>query len=111
MEKMRADLEPYFELTPREKCHDNEDSDTILEKILKEKYLSELANRHPSRPPNAPLIHGDVVLLLNTNLWELREDIEKLFGFNVRVMDFRQKLLHDVCAALNLLGVHGERSK
>jgi len=111
MKKMRADLESYFELAPEGKCYDDNDSDTILEKIMKEKYLSESASSHPSKPSGLPLVRSNVVLLLNTNFWELREDIEKLFGYNVRVLDFRQKLLHDVCAALNLLGVHGERSK
>lgn len=57
------------------------------------------------------LIASDAVLLLDTHLWSIKEQIEEAFGFRVRVLDFRQKLLHDVCAALNLLGVDGERSK
>ena len=57
------------------------------------------------------LITADVVLLLNTHFWELKEDLEILFGWGVRVLDFREKLLHDVCAALKLRGVHGKRAK
>ncbi len=54
-------------------------------------------------------ISPDLVVLLNTHFWELKEDIEKIFGWRVRVVDFREKLLHDVCAALKLRGVHGGR--
>lgn len=54
-------------------------------------------------------ISPDLVVLLNTHFWELKEDIEKMFGWRVRVVDFREKLLHDVCAALKLRGVHGGR--
>lgn len=57
------------------------------------------------------LIGSDVVLILNTHLWDLKEEIEHIFGYRVRVLDFRRKLLHDVCLALELLGVDGRRSK
>lgn len=53
----------------------------------------------------------DLVILLNTHFWELRPTLEQLFGWKVRFVDFRQKLLHDVCAALKLLGVDGARRK
>lgn len=56
-------------------------------------------------------IHPDVVLLLNTHFWEIKLDLEAIFGWKVRVLDFREKLLHDVCAALKLRGVHGKRAK
>lgn len=53
----------------------------------------------------------DAVLLLNTHFWGLKPELERLFGLNVRVIDFREKLLHDVCLALHLRGVHGKRAK
>jgi len=53
----------------------------------------------------------DLVLLLNTHFWEIKPEIEKSLGWQVRVLDFREKLLHDVCAALKLRGVDGKRAK
>lgn len=53
----------------------------------------------------------NVVLLLDTHLWGVKAEIERAFGWKVRVLDFREKLLHDVCAALKLRGVDGNRSK
>lgn len=53
----------------------------------------------------------DLVLILNTHFWELKTEIERLLGWKVRVLDFREKLLHDVCAALKLRGVDGRRAK
>ncbi len=53
----------------------------------------------------------DLVILLNTHFWEIKPILEQLFGWKVRFVDFRQKLLHDVCAALKLLGVDGARHK
>lgn len=53
----------------------------------------------------------DVILLLNTHFWEIKLELEEIFGYKVRVLDFREKLLHDVCAALKLRGVHGKRAK
>ncbi len=66
-----------------------------------------VAPRESRAPAGYKLIKSDVVLLLNTNYWDLKETFENLFGYSTRVMDFRQKLLHDVCAALGLLGVDG----
>lgn len=57
------------------------------------------------------LIRPDVVLLLNTHFWGIKEELSEVFGASVNVMDFRNLLLHDVCRALELRGVHGERSK
>ncbi len=56
-------------------------------------------------------LRPDVVLLLNTHFWEIKLELEELFGYKVRVLDFREKLLHDVCTALKLRGVHGRRAK
>lgn len=53
------------------------------------------------------LIQTDTILLLNTHYWSLKPAIEQIFGCHVRVLDFRQKLLHDVCLALNLRGLDG----
>ena len=53
------------------------------------------------------LIQTDTILLLNTHYWSLKPALERIFGYNVRVLDFRQKLLHDVCLALGLRGVDG----
>lgn len=54
---------------------------------------------------------ADVVLLMDTHLWDIKTDLEQIFGWNTRILDSRQKLLHDVCAALKLRGVDGKRSK
>lgn len=56
-------------------------------------------------------IRPDTVLILNTHFWEIKKELEEIFGWQVRVIDFRQKLLHDVCAALKLRGVDGKRAK
>lgn len=56
-------------------------------------------------------INVDAVLLLNTHFWALKPDLEALFGWQVRVLDFREKLLRDVCSALHLRGVDGKRPK
>lgn len=53
----------------------------------------------------------DVILLLNTHFWDIKLDLEEIFGWQVRVLDFREKLLHDVCVALKLRGTHGGRAK
>lgn len=65
--------------------------------------LASDSNRVRTRP--------DLVLLLNTHFWEIKPEIEKGLGWQVRVLDFREKLLHDVCAALKLRGVDGKRPK
>lgn len=72
------------------------------ENKLKEQNL-QIERRNELRP--------DVVLLLNTHFWEIKLELEDLFGYKVRVLDFREKLLHDVCTALKLRGVHGRRAK
>lgn len=60
---------------------------------------------------NESLIRPDAILLLNTHFWDIKDEISEVFGAGVSVMDFRNLLLHDVCRALELRGVHGERSK
>lgn len=92
---LRADLGPYF--------------------LLRSGYSRSLLPPPPKELANPPdetaLFKPDVVLLLNTHFWSIKPEFEELFGFRVRVLDFRQKLLHDTCRALNLLGVDGCRSK
>ena len=56
-------------------------------------------------------IKPDVVLILNTSFWEIEGMLEEVFGWEVRVVDFREKLLRDTCAALKLRGVDGRRPK
>ncbi len=62
-------------------------------------------------PPPRNQFAPNVILLLNTHFWDLHTDLEQLFGYRVRIIDFRRKLLRDVCTALKLLGVDGRRSK
>lgn len=105
---LRQDLETYFELSSAgdTKARRKLSSKPLLESILEEKERNQ---RVSERQQN--LIASDLVLLLNTNLWRVHRAIEEVFGYKVKVMDFRQKLLHDTCATLNLLGTDGRRSK
>lgn len=73
--------------------------------------VRQFAEEVPSAGDDSGKIHPDTVLLLNTHFWEIKLDLEAIFGWKVRVLDFREKLLHDVCAALKLRGVHGKRAK
>jgi len=57
-------------------------------------------DRSKSEPPS-------VVYLLGTHFWTIAQDLQELLGYNVAVVDFRRKLLHDVCLALKLRGVDG----
>lgn len=107
---MREDLENYFELRPKSNRQIAAErtaakkSRSILEKIASEKQQTK-------EEPKPALIPSDVVLLLNTCLWGVKEELEYIFGYKARVLDFRQKLLHDTCIALGLKGADGERSK
>ena len=76
-----------------------------------ERIAVETSQEVDDATPDEELIEANVVLLLNTHFWDLKEDLEHLFGWGVRVLDFREKLLHDVCIALKLRGVHGKRAK
>lgn len=93
-EVLRSDLGPYFALRPD----------------LRHSLLPPPGAPH-SAPGEPELFKPDVVLLLNTHFWLIKPNLEELFGYRVRVLDFRQKLLHDTCRALGLLGVDGCRSK
>lgn len=110
---LRAELSAYFQLspagsTPNVKLRNR----SLLEIIREEKYHMQLATTTTEEIwEPSERIPSDVVLLLNTNFWDKKLLFEELFGVNVRVLDFREKLLHDVCIALNLLGVDGKRSK
>lgn len=48
-----------------------------------------------------------VAYLLGTHFWNIRDELQELFGYGVAVIDFRRKLLHDVCLALRLRGLDG----
>lgn len=114
------DLVDYFELSGGPVAvnlsDQTQENKPILEMLREQKQDKKDAEPDPlPRESLAPagyrLIKSDAVLLLNTNFWEAKPDFEDLFGYKVRVLDFRQKLLHDVCATLELLGVDGRRSK
>lgn len=53
------------------------------------------------------LLRPDTLLVLNTHFWEIEPELQEVFGMGARVLDFRSKLLHDVCLALDLRGVDG----
>lgn len=113
VEVLRRDLETYFELRPksnRELARERAAARAapMAYKLAREKCLQA---RKSQETVNRRLIRSDVVLILNTNYWNFMEELEYVFGYRARVLDFRQKLLHDVCATLGLLGVDGERSK
>lgn len=78
------------------------DDERSAREIL-ETQTAEIERRNELQP--------DVILLLNTHFWEIKLELEELFGYKVRVLDFREKLLHDVCRVLKLRGVHGGRAK
>lgn len=48
-----------------------------------------------------------ILIVLNTHFWTIEPQLQRLFGFGVRIVDFRWKLLHDVCLTLNLRGLDG----
>ena len=93
-EVLRAELETYFE---------------VKRKIKQKSLLEEFKQEQPQEEKE--LIQSDVVLILNTNLWDNKEDFEEIFGYKVRVLDLRETLLRDTCEALRLLGVDGKRKK
>lgn len=70
--------------------------------------LSQSSNTEPDL--SQPAMRADVVLLMDTHLWDVKSEIERLFGWGTRVLDSKNKLLHDVCAALKLRGVDGKRN-
>lgn len=118
---IQKDLAPYFVLQPVKRIQNQKPPtkpQTLLDAIFQEKYCS--AGQTQLTSPSATsivsasdrqLIASDAVLILNTCLWGSKKQIEDVFGYKVRVMDFRQKLLRDVCAGLKLLGLDGKRSK
>lgn len=101
---IRGEAVPLLEELRRSRDSKTEPQPDQNSKTYKKPY-----NPEAYRPED--LIAPDVVLLLNTHFWEIRNELEELFGYGVRVIDFRQKLLHDTCTALSLRGVDGCRSK
>lgn len=62
----------------------------------------------PGDPPSPRnRYRPDTVLLLSSHFWAVKPELEQIFGYRVRIMDFRERLLHDVCRALKLRGVDG----
>lgn len=53
----------------------------------------------------------DIVLLYGTNFLDMKELLEKIYGWGVWVVDDFQRVLREVCAALKLKGVDGRRKK
>ena len=111
-EVLLAELAPYFHTAKQPSAINKTDQNRPLAEVILDKKdrLSYASGTTEVWPPEKKL-HSDVVLILNTNFWEIRSAFEEVFGYRVKVMDFRKKLLHDVCIALNLLGADGERSK
>ncbi len=62
---------------------------------------------HQQTIDECTLLKPQLLLLMNTHYWEIRPELEIVFGSSVIILDFRQKLLHDVCLALELRGVDG----
>lgn len=112
-EILHRELGAYFEVAPRlpsdrPSAHSQK---TLLEGLIDQKKQNQYFQPPTEHWAPEERIHSDVVLLLNTNFWSLKPIVEAVFGYRVRVLDFRQKLLHDTCLALGLRGVHGDRSK
>lgn len=95
-----------------------------LEKRLKLRKVSSKSTDGSSAPPlsaahsvkklaslSDDLFNPDTVLLLNTYYWDISKELEKVFDWRVRILDFRKQLLHDVCRALRLRGVDGCRAR
>lgn len=57
--------------------------------------------------PNSLVFTPTLLLILNTHFWTIESKLQRLFGPSVKIIDFRWKLLHDVCLALNLRGLDG----
>lgn len=112
-ELLHKELGAYFEVCPKlpKRRNDPDNQKTLLEEIIDRKKQDQYLQPPVEIWPAEKRIHSDVVLLLNTNFWNLKPVVEEVFGYKVRVLDFRQKLLHDTCATLGLRGVHGDRSK
>lgn len=85
------------------------------------KNLEQLSKRvaEPETVTRRPLVENyryqqirpDLVLILNTHFWDLKDAFVELFGWKTRVLDFREKLFRDVCTALHLKGIDGKRAK
>ncbi len=63
------------------------------------------------RMPKAEAKQADLIVVADTHFWELTELLETTLGWNARMLDSRQRLLRNVCAALGLQGVDGNRPK
>ncbi len=84
-----------------------------LTKKVKAEEQEWIARREPAyaRDNEREKISVDTVILLSTHFWAIKSDLEELFGWRVRVIDFREVVLRNVCLALRLRGVDGRRAK
>lgn len=46
----------------------------------------------------------DTVLVMNTHFWDIEEEIERILGYQVRVVDQRELLKRQICMALEFEG-------
>lgn len=104
-EVIRAELSEYFSLAGEQILIQEARAPTIEPPKERVPLIKKFWQR--TAEAVSDLIQTDTILLLNTHYWGLKPALEQLFGCRVRVLDFRQKLLHDVCLALNLRGVDG----
>ncbi len=63
------------------------------------------------REANGTMSLPELVIVLNTHYWEIEGSLEEIFGWRTRIVDMREGLLHNVCAALRLTGLDGKRPK
>lgn len=52
---------------------------------------------------------SEIIILLNTHFWHLQCELEESTSWRTAVVDFRKKLLRDLCTSLKLRGVDGGR--
>lgn len=58
-------------------------------------------------PASSPRYHASSIVILNTHYWDLQDELSETFGRHIPIIDFRQRLLHDLCLALKLRGLDG----
>lgn len=71
-------------------------------------------NKEFLRRELAPYLEGervDVLLVANTHFWDIKRELVEILKWQVRVVDYRQGILRELCKALRLRGVDGRRAK
>lgn len=59
-----------------------------------------------------PYLQGervDVLMVANTHFWDIRRELIRILRWQVRVVDYRQGMLRELCKALRLRGIDGRR--